>query len=122
MITPLVLMLAVTGTLSPSPRLPSNCNGAPLSIGARFIPTGGKTETVKSVATVKYGPDTVGFLYRSSANKLYAQARSGMSLNDQRLAGITRLLPDHKTGKAYIYSAIVPIRVNPWRDLMVTIC
>ncbi len=112
MITSLFLTLALTPIVSPRPS--GNCNGAPLSIGDQFIPRGGKVETVKSIATAKYGPDIVGFVYRSSANKLYAQARSGMSLSDQRVAGINQYLPDHKTGQLYRHSAIVPMRVNPW--------
>ncbi|HET9393047.1 MAG TPA: hypothetical protein VFO29_05990 [Candidatus Rubrimentiphilum sp.] len=77
---------------------------------------------MKAVVAAKDGPDTVGFIYRSKTNRLYAQARSGMPLTDQRAAGVTQALPDHKTGESYRYSAVVPIRANPWRDLLVIVC
>lgn len=120
MIVALTLLAAVAS--SPPHMVAERCYDSQLSIGERFIPRGASTQTVKRVAAVTYGEDTVGFVYQSADDRLWAQARSGMPPDDQRAIGLTQILSDHKTGMKYDYSAIVPVKSNPWRDLIVVFC
>jgi len=114
-----LILTAIVGSYAGAPY---TCAGAAqISVGDDFIPRNGKPETVRSVARVIYGADLVGFVYRTTDDRLFAQARSGMPARDQVLIGI-KPLPPHRTGDIYRYSAIVPIAVNPWRDLVVAFC
>src|SRR6185437_85531 len=97
------------------------CPVAPLALDDRFISAAGTRETVRQVAQVKYGTDVVGFVYRTTDGRLYAQARSGMPAKDQQLIGVG-VLPEHHVGDKYRYSRIVRIERNPWRDLVVVFC
>jgi len=113
-----MVLAAIVGSYSKA----YTCAGAaPISVGDDFIPRNGRPETVRSIARVLYGEDLVGFVYRATDDRLFAQARSGMPASDQVLIGITPLAP-HETGDIYRYSAVVPIAVNPWRDLVVLVC
>ena len=95
---------------------------SPLAPGEGFIPLNGSVETVKRVAAIEYGPDTVGFVYRTTDGKLFTQARSGMPASDQRKIGIVNLLPPHQTGAKYLWSPIVPMKKSPWQDLLIRFC
>lgn len=97
-----------------------SCARSGLAVDDSFVSLANVVEKVTAIGKVTVHGAVVGWIYRTSTGRFYAQANQLMSAKDQAISD-THVSPHPRPGVIYT-SPLRVITRNPWPDLTIVPC